>query len=410
MASASPDRGKVPSVKPNSKTNPEVLARIAMEAEDLRRIDPGISQRGLAHEIAVRTGLPHGTVYFAVRNKLMVALPVPAGPEAVFLPPGATGTGLLLPEAVTFEKWSTMFSGLQKLGERIGWYLGDLWLYGDKHFHKEAAQAVEESGWAVKTVQNAASVCKRFPPERRQEEIPFSHYAAMVKLSNDDVAIVSKWLLEPIREHGQPRCRPLSELRRKLGELSIAKFMSSTKKGAAHPESGYTDREDRFQHLVEKTERERAAGIGEAAGPEEPSYVRQAADWKGKGDPPSSVAYTFTVPNETKMIANIQGEDEDGRQNTGRPEPISDVPDERWGRGPSVLDHVAGPDDKGVPAGGHHLEAELAEWAAQTFRLCAWVEASGHGRFRLTREQYSAALWLISELIPYQESEAETSA
>lgn len=100
---------------------------------------------------------------------------------------GATETGLVLPDEMTQAQWKHMGERLgmaERIGNSVGWWIGDWWLYGESHYGSRKA-VVSAPGWRgpnFQTCMNAASVCRAFESYRRREVLPYTHHAEVAKL------------------------------------------------------------------------------------------------------------------------------------------------------------------------------------------------------------------------------------
>lgn len=59
------------------------------------------------------------------------------------------------------------------------WALGDLYNYGEQHFSDIAEQPFDETKKSLRTIQNYASVCRKFAHARRRASLSFSHHDAV---------------------------------------------------------------------------------------------------------------------------------------------------------------------------------------------------------------------------------------
>lgn len=98
-----------------------------------------------------------------------------------------TETGLELPPAITFDEWQAAGRELWYRASRCMFLLGDWLILGEERFGEKYAQALEGTGYALKTLQNAAYVCKKVDPTiRRPGELSFGHHKAIAGLPPDE--------------------------------------------------------------------------------------------------------------------------------------------------------------------------------------------------------------------------------
>lgn len=89
---------------------------------------------------------------------------------------------LVLPESLHFDAWLLIGQQLQRMQRSVSWWVGDWMLYGEGRYGERFSQALDATGYAKHSIQNAASVAKAIPPSRRRELVPFSHHAEVVSL------------------------------------------------------------------------------------------------------------------------------------------------------------------------------------------------------------------------------------
>ena len=88
------------------------------------------------------------------------------------------------------------------------WALGDLYNYGKDHFEETFADAFSDTLVQLVTIQNYASVCRKFPRQRRRkwQTLSFSHYdvvKAMDEAAQDDLltqAELNQWNRGDLRD------------------------------------------------------------------------------------------------------------------------------------------------------------------------------------------------------------------
>lgn len=105
------------------------------------------------------------------------------------LPGERDDTSYRLPQGLAVEQWAAIGEVLQAVEKSIGWWLGDWWNYGQRHYGEMKYQAARDhiadlTGHTYKTVVNAAAVAKAFEPSRRRENLSFSHHEAVSSLKD----------------------------------------------------------------------------------------------------------------------------------------------------------------------------------------------------------------------------------
>ncbi len=132
---------------------------------------------------------------------------------------------------LSFWEWAALGQQIAIISNWSPWALGDWWLHGHNQFGEDAAQAVNDLRIELKTLQNYAWVCSRFPASRRRElPISFAHHAEVAGLEPADADA----LLDAAQEYGWSRYE-LREARRAFLAglaLEIAPPESSGKDGA----------------------------------------------------------------------------------------------------------------------------------------------------------------------------------
>ena len=89
--------------------------------------------------------------------------------------------GLTLRPGMSFDDWQSVGETLYKMEHAILFWIGDFWLYGERTYGESAAQAAP-TGYALKTLQNAAWVADRIEPSRRREDLTWSHHCEVAAL------------------------------------------------------------------------------------------------------------------------------------------------------------------------------------------------------------------------------------
>jgi hypothetical protein len=89
-------------------------------------------------------------------------------------------TRLELAPGMTLTEWRELGEVLQRIRKGVDWWLADWFAFGAKF--GTAAEQAAPLGLAGKTLQNAASVARAIPPERRREDLDMGHHAAVAAL------------------------------------------------------------------------------------------------------------------------------------------------------------------------------------------------------------------------------------
>jgi hypothetical protein len=84
-----------------------------------------------------------------------------------------------------FDDWAGVGSFLQTMERAIPFQIGDWLNLGERRFGEEHAQALEATGWKVKTIVKYAKVCDLVPLSRRRShpDLYFSHHAVVAVLT-----------------------------------------------------------------------------------------------------------------------------------------------------------------------------------------------------------------------------------
>lgn len=99
-----------------------------------------------------------------------------------FIKPLPGNKGLEIDENTPFEAYE---EGVRFYGNIITdglWALGDLFIFGERKYGEEWAQALEPLKYTEKTIKNASWVCNTFPYSRRHKALTFNHHAVVAAL------------------------------------------------------------------------------------------------------------------------------------------------------------------------------------------------------------------------------------
>ena len=117
-------------------------------------------------------------------------------------------TGLLIHGSPTYDQWALAFGEMQALWVRSQhlwpWVLGDFVVQGEQRYGEKYAQAITVSGMRIQTLMNYASLCRRFPPERRRAALSPSLHDAVRGLGEREQ---ERWLDWAEEDQGVTRQR-----------------------------------------------------------------------------------------------------------------------------------------------------------------------------------------------------------
>jgi len=95
-----------------------------------------------------------------------------------------TSAGAHATKKATEQEWTEATEWCKSVEKSVGFWLGDLVIYGEQHFHETYSQILDATGYAEQTINNAMSVAKRIPRARRRPNVPFSHHAEIAPLTD----------------------------------------------------------------------------------------------------------------------------------------------------------------------------------------------------------------------------------
>lgn len=96
-----------------------------------------------------------------------------------------TKTSLDLPDDLSREDWQAIGVTLHDIRTGVEWWIGDWWRFGERAYGEAASQAAP-TGYAVKTLQNAAWIATKVEPSRRREDLTIGHHGAVAGLDDPD--------------------------------------------------------------------------------------------------------------------------------------------------------------------------------------------------------------------------------
>lgn len=144
---------------------------------------------------------------------------IPAGMEPITIPPfiQTTPTGLILSKDLTFEEWGAIGKNFGRGLQTVAWCIGDWLVYGEDKFERQLPlpgfdaprgkvsreaydAAILATGMNFQTLKDIASVCRRFPHEKRVDGLSFDHHRAITTAKPQDR---DKWLaiVAPLSPH-----------------------------------------------------------------------------------------------------------------------------------------------------------------------------------------------------------------
>jgi len=85
-----------------------------------------------------------------------------------------------------FDQWAAYGHQLQTADTAVNWAIGDWVLFGETHWPDRAIEATAATGLSQATISRAVTVARRFSPERRRAEVPWSVYRELVALDPAD--------------------------------------------------------------------------------------------------------------------------------------------------------------------------------------------------------------------------------
>lgn len=99
--------------------------------------------------------------------------------------------GLATTRTPTFEEWEALGIHLALVEGALQWWIGDWLNIGEAAFGERASQAMDATGWELKTVLQYRWVAAAVPFDRRRPALSFSHHREVADLGPADQA---RWL------------------------------------------------------------------------------------------------------------------------------------------------------------------------------------------------------------------------
>lgn len=81
-------------------------------------------------------------------------------------------------QRLTWDQWVERLHRIGRIKKVLPWVVGDLLLYGLDTFGEKAWQEIEAMGYSEGALANLKYVAKRFPPDERSAELPWSFFQA----------------------------------------------------------------------------------------------------------------------------------------------------------------------------------------------------------------------------------------
>jgi len=122
----------------------------------------------------------------------------------------------------TFEQWEKVGEFIKKSGQSVQFWLGDWLNYGEGRWGEKYTQALDETDYALGTLQNSSWVASNIDPSRRHENLSFSHHQNVAHLEPDeqdfwlDKAEEEGWTVFEMRQAIANRDKPKKEKRKKF--------------------------------------------------------------------------------------------------------------------------------------------------------------------------------------------------
>ena len=106
-----------------------------------------------------------------------------------------TPTSWSAPPDLSFIDWVEDGSRLARLG-RPAWWIGDWLRFGSEAFGERYAPAARTTGYDPQSLMNMVYVASKIAPERRREQLSWSHHAELAALEPTDQ---DRWLEHAVR-------------------------------------------------------------------------------------------------------------------------------------------------------------------------------------------------------------------
>jgi hypothetical protein len=102
-----------------------------------------------------------------------------------------SGTAWVPEGDLALAQWLEYGRRLGQLGRGVAWWIGDWLRYGNLRYGEKYSRAARATGYDAQSLMNMAYVASRFAPDRRREQLSWSHHAEVASL---EPAEQDRWL------------------------------------------------------------------------------------------------------------------------------------------------------------------------------------------------------------------------
>jgi len=95
------------------------------------------------------------------------------------------GNSATFDKSTDFETWERAGMAIAGAARASTWFLGDWLNFGSEKFPKNYKAAVEKTGLAYGTLRTIASICQKFPAEKRYQGLTFEHHRLLAPISDE---------------------------------------------------------------------------------------------------------------------------------------------------------------------------------------------------------------------------------
>lgn len=116
--------------------------------------------------------------------------------------PASSSLSLILPEALSFDRWQEIGRELAAREKVLNWWIGDWWAFGEHRYGERADAAV--AGIFPLTygaLRNYGSVCRAIATSRRRDSLDWSHHVEIAPLARQSQEAAEMLLERAEREH-----------------------------------------------------------------------------------------------------------------------------------------------------------------------------------------------------------------
>lgn len=124
-----------------------------------------------------------------------------------------SSVGLILHGELSEDEWTQLGKTLRRLDGAIQWLLGDWLNYGERVWGKTYEQVAEETGYAIQTLRDFASVAANVDLSLRDYRLTFNHHRVIVPLEPErqahylQLAASEGWSVRRLRDEIDPPTR-----------------------------------------------------------------------------------------------------------------------------------------------------------------------------------------------------------